>query len=232
MNPPEQLHPMSDLVRRFDCVERQVVLQGRLLTMLAVRDTNALLEQIDPEEFALDERLPYWSELWRSAPPLARLLSDSAVVEGKRVLELGCGLGLVGIAAALAGADVVMTDYDDDALQFSRVNIQRNIPDAERRPRVRTLDWRTPGPIGRFDIVAGSDILYERRFFEPLCALLNGTLARGGRALLTDPGRSVAEDFARLAAGRGFRVAHTRLPRSVGDTADVVLYELRSGIVA
>lgn len=219
-----------DLSLRYDCVERRVNLPGMTLSLLVVRDTNTLLDRIDPAEFARDERLPYWAELWQSAPPLARMLADPAVAGGKSMLELGCGVGLVGIAAARAGARVLMTDYDDDALQFTRANIRTNIPSGVTSPEVRRLDWREPGPIGMFDIVAGSDILYERRFFTPLVALLRQTLAPGGRALFTDPGRSIAEDFATQASESGFAVGRTLVPSGGDGAPDVVLYELRGGV--
>ncbi len=66
--------------------------------------------------FAEDERLPYWAELWPSAIGLAHYLDRDVSLRGKHVLELGCGLGLLGVIAARDGARVLCTDYEPDAL--------------------------------------------------------------------------------------------------------------------
>ena len=115
--------------KRYDTRTETVTVGNRTLSIQSVRDTNALLDAIDPATFMEDERLPYWAELWPSAIALARWVSRYPGLEGKRVLELGCGLGLSGIAAAAAGARVTMTDYDEDALLFARFNAALNLPD-------------------------------------------------------------------------------------------------------
>jgi predicted nicotinamide N-methyase len=77
-----------------------------------VADVNKLIDSITDEEFNQDERLPYWAELWPSAQALANfILQNKYLFEGKKILELGCGLGLVGIAATIAEAKVLFTDY-------------------------------------------------------------------------------------------------------------------------
>ena len=89
-----------------DLVEHVVALPGRELGLLAPRDGDALLSQ---EAFERDEFLPYWAELWPSALALARVVARRPLT-GRRVIELGCGLGLPALAAALAGGRVLATD--------------------------------------------------------------------------------------------------------------------------
>ncbi len=101
--------------------------------MTVVRDPDVLLERVTPVQFAQDERLPYWAELWTSSFALARFCLEENGFRGKRVLELGCGVGLVGLSAASGGAHVVMTDYEHDALLFSLYNAMVNLtPDVVR----------------------------------------------------------------------------------------------------
>src|SRR4051794_29069406 len=91
-----------------DLVEETVVLgRGRTVAMLRPRESEDLL---DERAFEREELLPYWAELWPSALALARSVAVRSL-RGRRVLELGCGLGLVSIAAALAGARVLATDW-------------------------------------------------------------------------------------------------------------------------
>src|SRR5437763_15437922 len=88
------------------------------------RDVNILHpanadDLINEEDFIRDERLPYWADLWPSARTLARAMVEEQG-RGGRLLELGCGSGLVSVAAAIAGFKVTATDYYDDALLFTQ----------------------------------------------------------------------------------------------------------------
>ena len=106
----------------LDLVEEIVPLPERELSILRPRSSEALL---DESAFEHEEFLPYWAELWPSGVALARMLSGRAL-RGARTLELGCGLALPSIAAALAGARVVATDWSPDALELAELNAARN----------------------------------------------------------------------------------------------------------
>jgi predicted nicotinamide N-methyase len=192
--------------RVFDTTEGTLDIHGITLRVLSIRDTNALIDRISPEEFAVDERLPFWAEVW----PSSLVLGEYCLRTFKRqpslsILELGTGLGVTGICAVLAGANVLMTDYEPDALLFARYNLMQNIPDADVWPRVRVrlLDWRRPDLDEQFDFVIGSDILYDRKHFTPILDLLPFTLRPGGLAVFTDPCRSTLPDFLSQARSRG-----------------------------
>jgi len=199
---------------RYDVVTREVRADGHTFTLCTVRDTNRLLDMIDPAAFAVDERLPYWADLWPASVVAAQVLLTRGSLSGMHVLELGCGLGLAGIAAAAAGASVVMTDCDEDALLFASANARRNVPEAlaTGRLRIAQLDWRKPGSLGTFDRIVGADIIYERRAFAPILSLLHHHLALHGSALFTDPGRRLAEEFFLMAGEQGLRVEKVSLP--------------------
>ena len=112
-------------------------------------------------------------------------------LEGRRVLELGCGLGLPALAAALSGADVLATDWAEDAIELLRENAERNRLFI-RASRVR---WSDPEPLLRaapWDLVLGADLLYEARNAEQLGELLPRL---GGEILLAEPGRPYAKEF-------------------------------------
>jgi predicted nicotinamide N-methyase len=170
-------------------VEERVPVGARTLVVVRPPDAEALL---DEEAFARDELLPYWAELWPSGVALARHLAGLDL-RGRRVLELGCGLALPSIAAALAGADVLATDWSEEALRFARRNATRNGADLE----VALLRWsdglaRTP-----FDLVLAADVLYEARNVAPLLELLPRL---AGEVLLSEPGRPHAASFLEQAA--------------------------------
>jgi predicted nicotinamide N-methyase len=220
--------PPPAITTRFDVVTQEIRSAPYCWSVLAVRDTNRLLDAITPEQFEADGRLPYWADLWASSPVLAGHLRRREDVAGKDILELGCGLGLAGIAAVQSGARVVMTDYEEDALAFARFNAAANLgPEELSRMRFRAMDWRDPQAGEKFDMILGADIVYERRNFKPLLALVRGLLRRSGVLLLADPGREIGRDFMRMAALEGFSVSESRFPVTHrGTDLTVVLSEL------
>jgi predicted nicotinamide N-methyase len=181
---------------------------------------------IDEEEFERDERMPYWADIWPSGRILAAYLTKLDG-RGHTLLELGCGAGLVATAAALSGFDVCATDYYDDALRFTRVNVATHTGVV---PQTRLVDWRElPTDLGRFDCVVGSDVLYERTYGPLVARAIDVTLRRGGEAIIADPGRIAAEEFIRDAAKRGLRLAgRDDVPFVEGDVRQKIsLYRLK-----
>jgi predicted nicotinamide N-methyase len=170
-------------------VEHVVALPERELLVLAPRDGEALLSE---EAFAVEEFLPYWAELWPSAVALARVVARRPLT-GRRVLELGCGLGLPALAAAAAGGRVLATDWAPDAVAMTARNAGHNGLDVA----TRVFRWDAdPAPLGPpWPLVLASDVLYERRNVEPLLALLPRLTAAAGEVWLADPGRACAAEF-------------------------------------
>jgi len=183
--------------------------------LLAVRDTDVLLDRIDPEEFKRDERLPYWAEIWPAGIGLARYLvahpieRDEGVSLPRGVMDLGCGLGLVGITAAKMGARVVMCDYERDALAFARYSAGLN--GVAERMTFRQMDWRCPDLEGTFRTIMGSDILYERKDHDYLEAFVERFLEPGGLLLMSDPDRKLGETFVARLRDKGYGYERTRM---------------------
>jgi predicted nicotinamide N-methyase len=144
---------------------------------------------------------PYWSVLWRSGVELAREL-DGVERCGLRVVELGCGLALPSIAAALAGAEVLATDSDAEALEL----VERNARENGVHVETAMVDWTQPEELvsrGPFDLVLAADVLYERPSVAPLLSLLPRLAPE---AWLADPGRPAAAAFLDEAGRRGWGV--------------------------
>lgn len=221
---------VADVSSRYATVEQTIHVGGHCFLLLTAGNTNELLERLDPDLFAEDERLPYWAEVWTSSVALADLCLRTPSMEGATVLELGCGLGLVGIGAAAAGARVVMTDYEPDAVAFARYNVERNLSGAQARGTVtvQLMDWRSPEAGGPYHWILGADVAYERRNFLPLLQTVDMLLAENGIAVFTDPDRSTGADFARLAEECGFVLRRKAEPAPRHDaTRTIVRYELR-----
>lgn len=174
----------------------RLTVSGVELTLLRPAAPDAL---IDEEAFAEDEFLPYWAELWPAALALAEALPD---VEGLRVVELGCGLGVPSLIAAARGADVTAVDWADDAVEL----LQRNAAANGLELRAERRDWREPWT-ERFDLAITADVLYEMRNVEPVLARL----------------RELAPDALVALAGRPFENAFLRLAGPVEEIAPRVV---------
>jgi predicted nicotinamide N-methyase len=190
----------AKLERRFRTLTTEFEVAGRRVTLMHPASAEELISE---DDFAVDERLPYWAEVWPSAIVMARLVGRLPG-EGRSLLELGCGAGLVATAAAQAGFAVTATDYYEDATRFAQVNASAN---AGVTIAARMVDWRDlPADLGRFDVVVASDVLYERPYGELVAQVIAATLAPEGTAWLTDPGRVGREGFVAACAGLGLAV--------------------------
>jgi predicted nicotinamide N-methyase len=146
--------------------------------------------------YAADEYVPYWPTLWPSARMLAKavLAEDwSAFGPAPEVLEIGCGLGLAGVACLARGLRVTFSDVDETAVAFALRNAKLN--GFTKGYRGMPLDFRSPPEGERFDVLLGSDLMYEERLVDPLVTLLDAVLAPTGVCLIADPDRLPARPF-------------------------------------
>jgi predicted nicotinamide N-methyase len=190
----------------LDLVVRRIPAPGGDVVLVRPRDWPALLEA----ERAADREPPFWAVSWSAGEALAGPVAE-AHPRGRRVLDLGCGLGLVSIVAGRAGADVLAVDGSPDAVAFASENVALNAVDVD----VAVAAWGDPelANAGPFDLVLGGDILYSRRGAEALLPALGALVAEDGEVWLTDPGRPAAQAF--LDAARATWDIRTR--RLAGD---------------
>lgn len=218
---------VTALERRFDTSVAEVRAGAKTFSILRPRNSDDLIRE---EDFVMDERLPYWADIWPSSTILAShlvSLADKAGDRtGKRALELGCGVGLVTLAAMTAGYDVTATDYYTDALAFTRANAWRNLG---RSPAVRMIDWRSfPAGETGYDLILASDVLYEREYALILPGIFRNALAPGGMVILADPGRIGAPEFVDECRDSGLVIRNkTTIPFAADEiTQQIDLYEV------
>lgn len=198
-----------------------VTVCGREWTLERAADLDSLWDAMTEQEFTDDERLPYWTELWPSTLVLSEHLHENvARIRGKYCLDLGCGLGLSALVGASLGAKVLAMDYEPAALHFARINTEINNIAPQQAPLWTIMDWRFPAVKPHsIDFLWGGDIMYEKRFVEPVLQFLTHSLAKGGVAWVAEPGRSVYRVFQDALAERGWQA------KLVRDQKTPALYE-------
>lgn len=189
-----------ELALRFDITESAVECGTRSFVVRHPRSAEELISEAD---FARDERLPYWADVW----PSARVLASHVVNhrgDGRSALDLGTGTGLVACAMAVAGYNVTASDYYPESLAFARLNVLRN---TGRDCGTLLLDWRSlPDSLPRFEVIAAADVLYERPYGELVAFAIKQLLSESGFALIADPGRVGLDSFLTSCATQGLRV--------------------------
>lgn len=191
------------LGRCFSLATEMVDVNGRAITLVKPANADHLISEAD---YVMDERLPYWADLWPSARVLSATMAREAGT-GQRLLEMGCGLGLATVGAMLGGFEVTATDYYEDALHVTRANAARNL---SREPAVRMVNWREwPTDLGLFDVVMAADVLYEKEYALLVGACMARALAPHGLAIVADPGRLALPLFRENLAHVGLEIFDT-----------------------
>ena len=169
---------------------------ARGLTLMKARSLdpllNALAEKDDDHPDIVDERMPYWAELWPSAEALSSVILNSTELPTGAWIELGCGPGLPGLCAGKKGKTAgTLTDYLPEAVALAEWNVRQN----ELPLHVAQLDWRSCDDMEPVAWILASDVAYETRNTTPLLACFDHLLTPGGEIWFSEPGRPIAASF-------------------------------------
>lgn len=172
---------------------------GRTFPLAVASDPDGMLIDACERQDAGEQGVidPFWATTWRAASGLDQHLG-TLDLDGRRVLEVGCGTGHAGIAAALRGADVVLTDGVDDPLLLVRMSVIpiRSHCEIQRlRFGIDIYENRDGSGPEQFPIILGSDVTYLRQLWPELLECLQQHLAPGGDVYLADPYRFIANEF-------------------------------------
>ncbi len=187
-------------------------LPGGAFTLFELADIDAALD----DAVRAGDRPPYGGVLWDAAPCVAAALATGMIAD-RRVLELGCGLGLVSLACARAGARVCATDVEDLALAATR----RAAAHAGLAVATALFDVTGAAPLPPCDVLVAADLLYEPALAEAVARRAREALAQGAQVVVGDPGRAGRAAFVDALGGAA---AVAFVPVAVGDhRADVAV---------
>lgn len=181
------------------------------IEMTTIRDLDESIDILcqhfgeDDQDLSLaEEHCPYFGVLWEAGIGLSQFLTKE-MCEGKKILEIGCGLALPSFIARRFNARVVATDFHADVPIFLQENQKNN----NIAFTYQTMNWRNEierakNDLGHFDLVLGSDILYESQHPMQVAIALKSFLNPGGKIILADPGRAYIQKFVSSMKELGF----------------------------
>lgn len=185
-------------------VRDTVVVAGRSFVLCRPDAVDRLID--DPTlgaASAVDEYMPYWASLWSGALVLAEaVLREPWPGSSLQALEIGCGLGLPGLAALARGLRVTFSDYDATALRFVAESARASgFSDFQLLP----MDWRWPPSDLQVPVILAADVAYDVQLFAPLAALIHRVLAPGGVCLMANGDRVQVPALGDALAAHGFQ---------------------------
>lgn len=191
---------MSKLRMRYQTIE----FGNSEIHLRTLRDKQEYSDD-DQEAEKLGVSPGHWSlfgVLWESGEILARVMQGRDL-KGLRVLEVGCGIGLASLILQQEGVDITATDHHPEAQGFLNVNTALN--DLKDIPFVRAGWDEKNEELGEFDLIIGSDLIYEEFNLD----MLTDFISRHGKAssdvLIVDPGRGMQGKFTKRMAVLGYQ---------------------------
>jgi len=206
---------MESFQQEYETDTVDVAIRNRKFRFLVPKSLDRF---VDPENVFND--FPLWAKIWEPSVILADHLASMPVNSEKRFLEIGSGLGLVGIVASSFGHKVTMTEYNYDAINFARANAHIN--DCSNL-KIMELDWNRPELEGTFDKIMGSEVIYMEKSFYPILRLFRTYLKEDGEILLAErPRRSSIEFFRQMSERFNVR-AQKKIIRNGSDEIRVMM---------
>lgn len=196
---------------------------GRSLEIYEVVKSDRFVESVFEETDLHISRFPFWVKVWEAAIVLADHLLHAGLDPAASVLEIGSGMGIAGLLLGSCGHDVTITDFEPDALELLEMNVRHNRLD---NVRVQNLDWHQPGLDRKFDMICGSELIYNEASIEPVTALLDTHLRTGGTVYLTHDVRRKCVPAFLDRMSRSFNMkARIKSLRMTSETVRVMVHE-------
>ncbi len=172
---------LEDIQQDYQTEIVPITVSGRTLRCLRIADLDEIIFQLlSVNDYAATE-LPFWGKIWEASILLAAYLVAQPVVPGRKVLEIGTGLGVSGLFAAACGHEVTLSDHKEEILRFIRANTLLNNLD---NVSIINIDWNNPVLQQRYDWVIGSEVVYHRPTYDALVEFLRQALKPHGTIFL------------------------------------------------
>lgn len=215
------------LSRKYNLIQK-AALDGMFpCSWYEIGDIDRAMDILLEENPHHDTHSPYWCVSWPSAYTLAAFLCrEEASFSDMRVLDLGCGPGITGVAAGFCDAqEVVFSDYAADALRLAAINwmlCHKSVPSLLHG------DWRSfPADGQKYDVLLASDVAYESGVFHSLISLFDSILTPAGHILLAEPNRPFSQAFFEMLRENQFTCRQLLTePARNGQAMEISVYDI------
>jgi len=210
---------LESFCKEFEADTIDVKIGGRGFHFLTPRRIERFVDPANPFH-----NFPLWAKIWEASWVLADLIAGIPANPCKTILEIGAGMGLVGIVAACFGHRVVLTEQNPDALRFARANAMAN---GCQSLTIRPFDWHASEPPIAYDMILGSEIIYHRRDYPSLKRVFDRCLAPDGEIILAAAKRKVMGDFLHQLQADYAICAKQKTLRSDSETIRIILCRIK-----
>jgi len=173
--------------QKYDTETTDMTIRSRKFQFLLPRSLDRFINTEN-----LLQHFPLWAKIWEASWILADYMAAASPDPDKHVLEIGGGVGLVGITAAAFGHRITMTESDEHAINFAKANAALN---GVNNLEIGKLDWNKPSINGRFHMIIASEVVYKEKDFIPLETLFKTYLSPKGEIVLASGMRNTTMAF-------------------------------------
>ncbi len=217
-----KMFSLESFHRQYETDIADLVIRDRRFRFFVPKSLDKFVDQGD-----IFHDFPLWAKIWEASIVLSDHLAAMPVDPEKRFLEIGCGMGVVGIVAAAFGHRVTMTEYNPDALNFARANARANLSSENGDLDIAELDWSRPRLEGLFDTILGSEVIYKETDYQSILKLFKTYLRPSGEIVLAEGVRKTSIEFFKQVSGRFDISAQKKTLRSKGEAFPVILAKMR-----
>lgn len=184
---------LEDIDKDYQTEIVPITVSGRTLKFLRIKDLDEIIIQQLVMTDADAPELPFWGKIWEASILLAAYLVAQPVLPGRKILEIGTGLGVSGLFAAACGHEVTLSDHKKEILRFIRANVLLNNLDSVSTVNI---DWtKADQPAQIYDWIVGSEVVYHRSTYDALVEFLLKTLKPHGTVFLAKSTSLPADAF-------------------------------------
>jgi len=213
---------LDEFLKKYKVDTVELVIKQKRYTFFLPQDISDFINQDNPFD-----NFPLWARIWESAIVLADYLSGLSIENKKSFLEIGAGIGVVGTVVASFNHQVTITDCSEDALNFVRANVYKNLGPDVSNVEVKILDWRKPEISRNYDYIIGSDIVYKEEDFEPLIKLFDIALKKDGEIILAEGLRKNSLKFFDILSKKYKIKATKKVLRSDTEKVPIILARIK-----
>jgi predicted nicotinamide N-methyase len=159
-----------------------IAIGEKKLELYVIRNWDVFVNNLAEKGEEYIKEFPFWVRIWEASIVLADHLIRIGLEKKKEVLEIGAGMGVTGLFLGAFGHKVTITDYEEDALELLRMNVKRN---GLNNVSVKKLDWNNPDLTGKYDVICGSELVYNETSIGPIINLFRKYLQPEGTVFLS-----------------------------------------------